>query len=59
MLGWPGSVFSTLIMQSLSEEERKHGSSTVKPQCLGSRWSEGGTVFVTLLQTNPPCPMGG
>lgn len=39
MPAWPGSVFSTLIMQSVSEEAGEHGFDTVKASRLGS--SEG------------------
>lgn len=45
MLAWPGSVFSTWIMQPVSEEAGEHGWSTVKAQCLGSRWSKGGLAL--------------
>lgn len=33
MLGRPGSVFSALIMQAVSEKAGQRGCSTVKPPC--------------------------
>lgn len=49
MPAWPGSVSSTSIMQLVSEEAGEHGFGTVKPLCLGSRWSEGGRGSPLLL----------